>query len=314
MITLLAFLALLDGPRLEVTVTLRAEAHVTGTEVELGEIASVTAADPVRVAQLEAFELGGAPAPGYSRLFVAERVQEELERRLALSGLRMAGERACRVFPAVEQLPADEIEAAARAELARVFAGRDVRYELRGEVPRVDLPVGKQGRLVRALPVELPSASGTLSVPVEVLVDGVRYRTVWLSFEFGLYETRAVLSRAVRAGEAFAPDAFSIARVRLRGGAGDALPPERLVGAVAVRDLAPGSDVTDKDVLRPQVLAPGETVFLCVRKGAVEARVAAVTVEGGSIGDRIRVRAAGATQELLAAVRSRDLCEIDLTR
>src|SRR5262245_24791673 len=110
MIVLLALLALLDGPSSGVTVARRAAAPGPGPEVELGEIALVTGPDAERVARLAAFELGSAPAPGYSRLFLSERVREELERRLSVTDVRMAGERACRVFPAVESLPAAEIE------------------------------------------------------------------------------------------------------------------------------------------------------------------------------------------------------------
>ncbi len=312
MILFLAWLLLADGPSPEVTVFLRAEAQVHGTEVELGEIAAIQASDPESVRRLQDFELGSAPAPGYSRLFLAERVREELERRLQGLSVRMAGERACRVVPAVEVLAAQEIEEVARGEIAQAFAGRDVKLELHGEIPTVEIPVGTEGRSLRAQSLSLPVTTGVLSLPVDVLVDGVRYRTVWTSWNVELFETRAVLAKSVRAGEALTEKSFTSARVLVRPGAGDPLAREALVGAVAVRDLAPGEDVTAQDVHRPRVLDTGETVFLCVRKGAIEARVSALVIEGGAVGDRIRVRAAGSTQELLATVKSRDLCEIDL--
>ena len=45
-----------------VTVTLPMEAHVRGTEIELGEIAQVVGADPEEVDRVAALELGYAPA------------------------------------------------------------------------------------------------------------------------------------------------------------------------------------------------------------------------------------------------------------
>ena len=85
-----------------------------------------------------------------------------------------------------------------------------------------------------------------------------------------------------------------------------------LAGAVAVRDLAPGEMVTASDVHRPIVVTLGETLFLRVRKGPIEARVSALALESGAIGDRIRLRTLDSGQELVAYIVSRDLCKIDL--
>ena len=85
-----------------------------------------------------------------------------------------------------------------------------------------------------------------------------------------------------------------------------------LAGAVAVRDLAPGAVVTATDVHRPVVVTLGETLFLRVKKGSIEARVSALALESGAIGDRIRLRTLESGQELTANIVSRDLCEIDL--
>jgi len=152
-----------------------------------------------------------------------------------------------------------------------------------------------------------------VGVPVEVLVDGVRYRTVWTSWRVDVWETRPVLSRPVRAGEELRPELFSRARVQVGRTVGmEPLDPSQVAGAVAKHDLAQGEGVTAMDVHRPAAVVLGATLFLRVKKGPIEARVSALALETGAVGDRIRIKTVEAGQELVATVVGRDLCEITL--
>ncbi|HEX6885523.1 MAG TPA: flagellar basal body P-ring formation chaperone FlgA [Planctomycetota bacterium] len=300
-------------PQAGVTVTLPVEARVKGTEIELGELCLVTGLDAELVARVRALELGYAPAPGFSRLFAAERLQAELER--AVPGLRvtLAGERACRVWPEIEELAPATLEEAARTELARAFAGREAVFVLAEPIPAVTVPLGERGGRLVARPHQGALVSGVIGVPIEVLVDDLRYRTVWTSWRVDVWETRPVLARAVRAGEELRPDLFASARVQVASASTlEALDPRQVVGSVAKRDLAPGERVTAHDVHRPAAITLGATLFLRVKKGSIEARVSAVALETGSVGDRIRVKTADGRQELVATVVGRDLCEITL--
>ena len=112
MMQLLLITMLLQG---DVTVTLPMEAHVRGTEVELGEIAEISGADTSVVASLRALELGYAPAPGYSRLFAARKIQEILSRKAPRVRVCFAGQPACRVYPEVTEISGTEIATAAKA-------------------------------------------------------------------------------------------------------------------------------------------------------------------------------------------------------
>ena len=296
-----------------VIIDLPMDAHVRGTEVELGEIAKVQGADQELVARVAAVELGYAPAPGYSRLFFAEHILQTAQRQLPTADLRFAGQRACRVYPEVDSISGLSILEAAREALVETQAGRDVSFEATGQLPPVDVPAGSGEPVVRAR-LEAPvKHSGLVTVPVEVHVDGVRYRTVWTTWKVELWETRPVLARAVRAGEPLATGDFRRQRRRVESSTeAGLLDAEHLSGAVAARDLMPGNLVTDRDVHRPTVVSMGESVFLRVKKGSIEARVSAVALEPGAVGDRVRVRAADSNQTLLATVRSADYCEIDL--
>jgi flagella basal body P-ring formation protein FlgA len=227
--------------------------------------------------------------------------------------VRVAGERATRVWPEIEEVSAAKLEATARVELQRASAGREATFTLKETVAPVKVPLGDGASKLVARGPSSSAKSGVIGVPVEVLVDGARYRTVWTSWRVEVWETRPVLSRPVQAGEPLTAQHFERARVAIGTEVGmDALDPTQVSGAIARRDLAPGDRITEHDVHRPAAVTLGAMLFLRVKKGAIEARVSALALETGAVGERIRVKTIEAGQELLATVIGRDLCEISL--
>jgi len=296
-----------------VTVTLPVQAKVRGTEIELREIATVTGADAAEVALVEAVELGYAPAPGYSRVLVAERIRERLRQRLPGVEFEVVGERACRIWPEVVEVPGAELRDAARRELEKAFAGPATTITAQGEIPTVQVPAGTAAPNYVARVRKGERASGAVSVPVEVHVEGVRYRTVWTTWKVEVFEDRSVLARPVRAGQELSPGMFVNKRVRVPAGR-KVMPLDRsmVIGAIAKRDLSQGELVTQLDVHRPTIVTLGEPLTLRVTKGPITAQITVQALESGSVGDRIRVRAAETGRELVATVRNRDLCELEL--
>jgi len=289
------------------------ETKVAGTEMTLAEVARVEGADPAEVRAIGAIELGYAPAPGYSRLLRAERLEQLVRRKAPDVEVLFVGERACRVRPEVLEISGEEIAAAAHMELLRAFAGRDASFVPSDEVQGVAIPAGSRAPEVRARVQGKPSVTGLLAVPVDVLVDGVPYRTVWTSWTTEVWETVPVLDRPVRAGEEIRPDMLARQRVlREASGPVEPLATGQMVGSVARRDLLPGAVLTHLDVHRPTVVEVGSSVFLRVRKGSISATVAAVAMGSGAIGDRIRVRGLDSGLDLNAKIVSRDVVELDL--
>ena len=296
-----------------VTVAFPMEAEVRGTEVSLGEIATVTGDDPELVELVRQVNLGGAPTPGYSRLFHALRVEQLAERRTGIE-LAFTGHRACRVRPVVRIVPAAEVELAASAELARLTRGIDATFAPGIKHDPVRIPAGVRGWTLEASLKQDSLRSGDVSVPVRVLVDGEIYRTVWTRWKVDVFETRTVLGRAVRAGEQLLPEDFRSERVRIsRPGADNPLRPGPVVGAVATRDLSPSAVVSELDVRRPTAIRRGDSIHLQARKGAVVARVPAFALQNGAIGDRITVSMEGG-REMTGVVLSSDLVEVVLSR
>jgi len=294
-----------------VTIHLPMEAHVGGTEITVGEIAKVEGPSH-EVERVEAFTVGYAPAPGFSRLIWGEKlaglVRKELDVDVVLSG-----QKACRAWPLVDTIAADEIERAAEARMLEVVGSRDMTFRLREAMVSVDVPAGDRSYVLRTKPMHGKLEAGVVSIPVEVHVEGELYRTIWTSWDVDIWTTVPVVTRRVPAGEKISAGALENRRIQRGRGAGvKPLTPGLLVGSVAARDLAVGEVVSELDIHRPAVITAGTSVFLEVRKGSIVARVPAQARQSGSVGDRIRVVSSDSDREMLAVVVSQGLVAVEL--
>ena len=290
------------------------ESHVRGTEVFLGEVAEISG-DPNVVASVEKISLGYAPSPGYSRLIWNHKISTAITKYDSQLQVQFRGQRATRVWPAVETIQADALKEAAEQRILEVAGTGDYVWELREPIHDLEVPAAATGAILRAKPARGSLEAGVLSVPVEVLVAEETYRTLWTSWSVRAYKTVPVLTEPVPAGRRVRPDQLENRRIEASAARSKALTRDMLLGATAARDLIPGEVVTELDVHRPPAVTTGDTVFLEVRKGPIAARVPAVARQSGSIGDRIRViRTDGPNAEVSAVIVSRDLVEIDLAK
>ena len=177
-----------------VTVTLPMEAQVDGSEITLGEIATVEGENAELVARVEAFALGYAPSPGYSRVIQGWQLEQRVRKEFENLDLVFDGKAACRILPTVAVISAAEIEEAARQSLVALFAGQDVEIRLKGELDDERVPVGRESRELSAEPNTAAMKPGSWSVPVRIEIDGVPYRTVWTAFQVDLYQVMPVMS------------------------------------------------------------------------------------------------------------------------
>lgn len=304
---LLASLLLASG----LSISLPADARVRGTELRLGDFAKVVGEDADLVERARSYALGYAPAPGYSRLLIADNLERELERFLGTQ-VTLRGEPSCRVYPEIERVSGAAIEASARRELEATLLGRDAQATLIESVAGVDVPAGSAPASLVARVSADALRAGSFSIPVEVRVDGGAYRTVWTNWRLDLWELRPVLVRSLRAGETVTADLLVERRVSVDGSAAKRLDVRQIVGSVAARDLAAQTALTEPDLVRPAIVRKGDVLFLSIRKGAINARVAAIAQENAALGDRVRVELVDSKRALTALVVARDSAEIDL--
>lgn len=294
-----------------VTITLPQEVTVQGTELTVGAIATVTGEDIELVRRIEALSLGYAPAPGYSRLLDVERVAMQLSQRMPSVKFSFAGSPRCHVTPDVITVTETKLLAEAGEAMRGLFANSEARITAKGELNDVVIPRGKDSFSMKAKLPDQPVRAGAWNVPVELIVDGEVYRTVWTRWDVELWQRRYVLRRSVDVGEAIYANDFHMSRVALKPGMTERqLAPAAFDRAVARRPLSAGSIVTDKDVTRPVLVNRGDVLTLELTRGELVIRTVAFANQSGRLGDRIPVKLELTGKVVNATVTGPDTVEL----
>ena len=303
-LTLLAFV--LGG-----AVQVRGSAQVLGPTLELGEIAEVHADSPEQVQRLSSLCLGSTPAPGSIR----NVTRDEIVRSLRAAGLECAvgGAAVCRAEPRTELVAGRDLETAARAALAGVFAGRDVEITLARPVSDLSLIAPERKRDLRAELGRAEPLPGPWNVPVEVRIDGSVVQTAWVTLDVRLFERVPVTARELRRGDTFAADAWTLERVRIEPSAPRSSDSGTLAGAICARDLARGARIIEADVHRELLVKSGEEVELEVVRGVIRARTLALARGQGALGDRIEVQCGENQRRLSGVVVARGIVRVEMS-
>lgn len=297
----------------DVSVELPESATASGLEISVDDVAEVRGADAEVVARIESASLGYAPAPGYHRTLRADLVERTLEDAFPGVDIDVIGAKNCRVAPETEVVRGAELLEVAATAMRGALRGLDAEAQPEGDVKDFEVSKGKaKPKLVPRVP-DSAILPGLRSVPVEVWVDDRIYRTVHLEFRISVWQRRAILKRAVAPGEALHAGLFENKRVPLTESADlGALGRDELGGAVALKTLAAGSFVTERDVHREVLLRRGDTVTVRVRKGSVQATDVGVVMADGRLGDRVRVILQSTSKELHGTVRGKSTVEVTI--
>jgi len=300
-----------------VTVTLSGDVVVGGTEISLGDVAQVSGEDAALVARLEGLSLGYAPAPGYTRVFPQWKIESLLRGEAPGQELELAGEAVCRVSPRTTRISGDALLAEARTAAQELLVGED--FELSTPEPLEDelVPEGRRGVELRAAAARATrvsaSTAGRWSMPIEILVDGAPYRTVWVSLDVQLYRTVPVLVRDVAAGQELGVADVQERRVLVGGPLAERpLSAAQLAGARARRTLSRGTPVGAADVVRVAAVRRGETANLTVRNGGVLVNAKVIALEDAHVGELVAVRVLNSNKDLSAEVVGKGQLRLDL--
>jgi flagellar basal body P-ring formation protein FlgA len=300
---------LLDGA----SIVLSPEASVTGNSIELGEVATFTGVDEATRARLADIDLGYAPSPGYSCLLFAERVAQAVTLVQPGFVFEVTGSATCKIQPVTRIVESAQIIDVARQALSAAVTGGRTTFELQQGVVDVEVPAGNSEPIVRAALNSSDVRTGVQSVTVRVEVDGRAYATRQVQFRVQRWEQVSVLKNSIPSGQVISADMLELREVLVPGTRTDsALTSSMLVGAVAARSLEAGRALVSLDVHRPLAIEPQAPVIVEVRRGAVSARAAAIALQGGALGERIRIRIADSSREMFGVVESRSLVVVDL--
>ncbi|MEB3221500.1 MAG: flagellar basal body P-ring formation chaperone FlgA [Candidatus Sericytochromatia bacterium] len=186
-----------------------------------------------------------------------------------------------------EQEVLDAVRAAAVARLQ--VPSRDVHVTWRDMAVENLVPALPGGRVsLRVAPTA--SLAGAGNVPVQVLVDGQRWRTIFPRLEVQVVQP--VLVSRVRIGRGSQAQASDVEAVR-QPLAGHAQPPlthlEQVLGNEATRDIAPGTVLTAGMFRVTPLVRPGEDVAVSVVDGGLTVLARGQARSAGGNGQLVKV-------------------------
>ncbi|MFT6713501.1 MAG: flagella basal body P-ring formation protein FlgA [Planctomycetota bacterium] len=302
-----------------VSIVLPMDSTANGSEIELGEIATITGADQATLDSLRAIEIARTPNPGFTRNITRRDIFDKVRAQAPGLEISFAGRTATRVSLAVQTIGKEEFTQAVDAEIAKLVKGRDVTWtpaKVLGalEVPMGDVTAGEPAKA--ALEVVLSGAdlqTGIMNVTISVKVDGTPYKSVYATWDVKIWEELPVLVRNLPAGTSVSPALFRYQRTVVpSGGVGSILTPAAMPGAITKKTLIAGNVVIETDVTRPTVIHEDDLITLEVVKGEIRAGVQVVALATGSVGDTIRVKRPDSGLEFSAVIKSKFLVELNL--
>lgn len=162
-----------------------------------------------------------------------------------------------------------------------------------------------------SLVVENPMINPSyVNVPIDVNVDGVFIRTVFVGYRVQQYEKTAVAAHDLVAGTVIARGDVTIERVpyfgRLPNGT------DVLVGRKIVCPFRKGQPIYVEETQTNQIVKPGSSVVLIVNDGGVSIVAEAVARTGGGLGDEVSVYNPSTNKMLSGTVVGPDRVELDI--
>ncbi|GJD50381.1 hypothetical protein OPKNFCMD_3120 [Methylobacterium crusticola] len=238
-------------------------------------------------AALSARPLFRAPPLGTGGTIQVRRIVEAAV-GLGLEPPESGGRLQVSVQRAARRIAGAEIEAALRAELART-RGLDagaLTIAFEGEAPAISVPPELDGTVSAQ---ELVYDPRTRRVSALVTV-GARQASLRVAGQVIETTEVAVLTRALARGEALGPADVAVERRPREGVPADASgDPSGLVGQVAQRALPAGQPLRGGDLVRPDLVARGETVTIVYETPGIALSLRGQAKEGGPLGAVVAV-------------------------
>ena len=288
LILLLVLLNGLPATAGQIRIEIAEQVEVSGSKIYLGDIAEIGGADPETLALLRAVYLGEAPLPGQRRTMTLSLLRMRLQQaKLPLGELELVVPSTFQVTTRSQLLAGEQLLGLAQRVLQEALAPYPkAQWELSSAVTDLSLPAGE----VQLVPAGLPSLARTMGVPVDILIDGVIYRRVVVSFRVTLPVSVVAVADFHSKHEVLEAERLVLVErdyFTLPGMPFEGL--EDLVGMRVKRWVTPGTVLTRELVEPiPEVVA-NQVVTLESIYGNVRAVTQVLSLQDGYIGDWIEV-------------------------
>lgn len=297
-----------------VKIELREEVLLSGARMLLSDVASVDAGDAALSQAIGALPLGSAPMAGYVDRRSRVELEVALRGQLFAPGQRIEWQGARSVTIRRESRTLDPALPLAEAvrHVTALFGPRHAALELTLATPLapMTLPPGVVQYKARAL--ERQPLRARMPVWVDVLLDGVVYRSVVVTLAVVAREEVYVARRALGEGATLQSDDVMLATENVAGLSDEAVKRDALTGSPRLRAaLAQGQVLTARQVAPSGTVLRGDRVTLEVRHQGLLLEVSAVAQGDAQVGQVVQVKMQQGSEPVSATVVAPGLVRID---
>lgn len=202
----------------------------------------------------------------------------------------------------------------AKQELAKCLASIDGEIEInpKGEYGDIGIPHGGYRLSARCGSTELRS---TMQITVDVVVDGIAYRSIPVVFAVGWYRQVLLLNRSVGMHSEVTSDMVDIRRANVASLTSEALRlPEQFAGRWTRRALEAGAVLQQSDIEKKPDVCAGELLNIMASVGGVTIQTKGVAEKSGFIGQRIPAHLAHSDNRLIVDILNKGLAIVGNTQ
>ncbi|HZP80538.1 MAG TPA: flagellar basal body P-ring formation chaperone FlgA [Chthonomonadaceae bacterium] len=294
-----------------VSVTVWANAEVSGRTFTLGEIADITGEDKALVAQLAAVEIGVSPLPTYARRLTPGDITVRLRAaHLDSKRVQVLAPPSIRVLRTGRAVGSDEItQAALAAAQSAIKDLPDATLEPIGNGGGATLPAGKV-QIVAGAYRGRPE-QGTLFVPVSLMVDGKPAQTVEVALRVRRKATVVVANRLLSPHDILSAEDVSLTTVELPPGFTQPVTDlKEAIGKRAARRILANTPIPASALETPPAIAANDRITIEYAFGSVRITAPGLARQSGAIGDTIRIYAPDTKRELDGVIVTHRLVRI----
>lgn len=262
-----------DDDKQPLELRLRSAVSVRGLEVRISDLCEIPADAPNALA-LAGLRFAAAPQFGHARTVTRLDVVQALAAAgVPLASVKLVGADEASVQTAALEIPPTEMLDAATASLQALLAleGGDVEFEPPSNVRRVQAPPGREGQSLRARVRDAHTGPSMAVVDVEVLVDGVCYQRVPLTFRLQRFHQVLKTIGVIAKGTPLGPDNLQVVRQPMAQFTGQFLDrTEQVLGMLASRNLQGNQMLTLGDIVPPAAVHQGDLVTVVITRGNIK--------------------------------------------
>lgn len=208
-----------------------------------------------------------------------------------------------------KQVSPAELTQAAKTYLQTAIPLKDYNLRLKSKLSTQSVPAGKLS--LRVKPINPQKWGGHTAVPVEIFVDGKKYRTVVVNFDLQVFQQVAVVTQPLKKGEAFSTENVVLKRMEIsRLNQQPYTQVEQLAGARATRYLDSNTILTKNSVEEVPLVLKGKAVTIRAKVGMVEISTVGKALADGRMGNLVQVQNLDSGKKLFAKVVGSALVEI----